>query len=91
MTLKRLLKLCSEASSQNAGFDEHYDFAGAVGPEPVLKLIIQRENLIGAMKRVLSEGRFRADSPTVLILQEAIDQAEAGWPDEPVDPVPFSL
>lgn len=91
MTLKRLLKLCTDAASERAGFNEHYDFAGEVGPEPVLRLIIQREELMGAIRRVLEQGKFRADSPTVLVLRAALERAEDGWPKDPVDPPPFSL
>lgn len=91
MTLKRLLKLCSEASSQKAGFEEHYDFAGEVGPEAVLRLLIQREYLIGAIRKVLEMNRFRKDSIVFLTLIQALEQAEEGWEKDPVDPPPFSL
>jgi hypothetical protein len=91
MTLRRLLKLCSDAASQRAGFTEHYDFAGEVGPEPVLLLLIQREELMGSIRKVLESQKFRADSPTLLILREALERAEQGWEKDPVDPPPFSL
>lgn len=91
MTLKQLLKLCTDASSNRAGFTEHYDFAGEVGPEVVLLLIIQREELMGAIRKVIESQKFRPDSPTLLILRDALERAEHGWAKDPVDPPPFSL
>lgn len=91
MTLRRLLKLCTEAAAERAGFTEHYDFAGEVGPEPVLRLLIQREELMGAIRKVLESQKFRPDSPTLLILRDALERAEQGWKQDPVDPPPFSL
>lgn len=89
MTLDRLWQLVNDASSQAAELKEHYDFAGEVGPDIVRKLLIEREELIGAIDRVLSSSRFRTDSPTFIILRDVRIKSELAWPK--VDPEPFNL
>lgn len=91
MRLSRLAALCLAAADQDAGFNEHYDFAGEVGPEPVIRLIIQRQLLIEGIERALKAQKFRADSPTLMILTDLLARAREGWPDEPVDDPPPSI
>jgi hypothetical protein len=91
MTLEKLLRLATAAASHDAGFDEHYDFAGEVGPQPVIRLIVQRQLLMEAIEKVLQAQKFRPDSPLALTLRDALDRAKQGWPKDPIDPPPFSL
>lgn len=92
MTLKKLWKLCIDASSNTAEFKEHYDFAGAVGHEPVLKLLIEREDLRGAMESVISlDLKSPAGQIATLKLREALNKSDAAWPKEPVDGGGFSF
>lgn len=89
MTLERLWQLTNDAASNTAEFKEHYDFAGEVGPAPVLKLLIGRDNLRGVMERVA-----RQTGPALAgILREALDADDAAWPKEKrrVDGGPVSL
>lgn len=90
MTLKKLWQLCNDAASTTATFEQIHDFGYEVGHEPVMKLLIQREELIGAIMRVLESGRHRPDSPTKLILTEVVRRVEEAWPKE-VDETPFTL
>lgn len=91
MKLSRLADLALAAAAQDAGFNEHYDFAGEVGPEPVIRLIVQRQILLDAVELVLKKQKFRADSPIMMILTDALTRAREGWPDEPVDDPPPSI
>lgn len=84
LPLARVWRLTTDALSQAAEFKETYDFAGEVGPDVVLALLIQREELIGAMEKAAK--LYRADSRAAIILREAIDAANKPWPkdfDEP--------
>ena len=90
MTLERLLRLCSDAASPHAEFQEHYDFAGEVGPEPVLKLMINIEELIGAIEDVLVNCAL--DDAARVKLGTVTDRVRGSWPKEPkVDRKAFKL
>ena len=92
MTLKKLWRLCLDASSRAGEFKEHYDFAGEVGPHVVLKLLSQREYLRGAMSKAVTLYN-RADHPAALLLVKALDEDDAAWAKEKsdVDDGPLSL
>lgn len=79
MKIEKLYKLTCEAAAQSSGFNEHYDFAGAVGPEIVLRLLLQRQDLLVAVQTVIDSKRWREDSPTLLLLKKAIEDAQRGW------------
>lgn len=49
-----------------------------IEPETSLKLLSDRAILLDTAKRVLS--RVPPHSPSALMLKNAIEQAEAGWP-----------
>lgn len=56
-------------------------FEGAlfeIEPETSLKLLDDRKVLLDASKKVLA--RILPTTPSAVILRNAIDQAEAGWP-----------
>jgi len=92
MTLKQLWRLCNDAASSTAEFKEHYDFAGAVGHEPVLRLLIEREELRGALESVISlDLKSPAGQIATLKCREALAKSDAAWPRESVDGGSFTF
>ena len=89
LTLEKLLRLCTEAASQSAGFNEHYDFAGEVGPEPVLKLLLQNEEMLAFVQAVYDAPGMRKDNPLKLMAIGILERHRAAWPKPTVDPVQF--
>lgn len=79
MKLEKLFRLTCDAAATSAGFNEHYDYAGEVAPELVLRLILQRQDLLVAIQAVLDSKKWRPDSPTFLILTKAKEDAQRGW------------
>lgn len=87
ISLELLTSLCIRAASEKAGFNEHYDFAGQVGPEPVLKLIIQVEEILATIDDVILSCAM--DPQAVSKLTAASERVRKSWPKQTVDPVPF--
>lgn len=92
MTLDNLWRLTIDAASKTAEFKEQYDFAGEVGPHVVLKLLVQREYLRGAIGKAATLYN-RADHPAALLLVKTLIEDDAAWAKEKqkIDDGPLSL
>jgi hypothetical protein len=75
LPLKRL-KAVLEAAAKDGIYVDGELFE--IEPETSLKLMSDRAILLDAAKRVLA--RVPPHSPSALMLKNAIEQAEAGWP-----------
>jgi len=84
LTRDELLKLCVDASSNTAGFEEHYDFAGHVGPNPVMKLLILNERMENQIEALIKSRNWGANSTVLTTLLSILDNARAAW-EQPVD------
>lgn len=80
MTLRELWKLSLEASSITWEFKEYYDYAGDVSPHVILKLMMDRQDLIVAMTQAM--GKCHPNHDGRLILLHALERTKEAWPDE---------
>lgn len=92
MSLEKLWRVTIDAASKTSEFKEHYDFAGEVGPHVVLKLLVQREYLRGAIGKAATLYN-RADHPAALLLVKTLIEDDAAWAKEKqkIDDGPLSL
>lgn len=75
------LKTVLEAAAKNGIYFEGALFE--IEPETSLKLLEDRNLLLDTAKRVLA--RIPPTTPSAVMLRNAIEQAEAGWPSEAED------